>query len=113
MKSFNILDKYDQMRGFYFIRDNAPIHKQIEDIFNKRNGDYKCVFLPPYSPELNPIEKFWALVKRKVRREKLQDTETLQDRIVDAANEVTIKHLQNIIQHSKTQFDNCLNYIPI
>ncbi|KAG0754563.1 hypothetical protein G6F57_006105 [Rhizopus arrhizus] len=112
-ETLNILDKYDQMRGFYFIRDNAPIHKQIEDILNERNGVYKCIFLPPYSPELNTIEQFWALVKHKVRREKLQDTETLQDRIVDAANEVTTEHLQNIIQHSKNQFDNCLNNIPI
>ena len=82
-------------------------------MLNERNRGYKCVFLPPYSPELNPIEQFWALVKRKVRHEKLQDTETLQDRIVDAANEVPIEHLRNIIQHSKNQFDNCLNYIPI
>ncbi|EIE92359.1 hypothetical protein RO3G_17230 [Rhizopus delemar RA 99-880] len=96
-------DKYDQMRGFYFIMDDAPNHKQIEDTLNERNRDYKYVFLPPYSPELNPIEQFWALVKRKVRREKLQDTETLQDRIVDAANEVPMEHLRNIIQHSKNQ----------
>ncbi|KAG1055541.1 hypothetical protein G6F43_002512 [Rhizopus delemar] len=57
-------NKDDQMRGFYFIIDNTPIHKQIEDMLNERNRDYKCVFFPPYSPELNPIEQFWALVKR-------------------------------------------------
>ncbi|KAG0930755.1 hypothetical protein G6F57_011662 [Rhizopus arrhizus] len=112
-ETLNILDKYDQMRGYYFIMDNAPIHKQIEDILNERNKDYKCVYLPPYSPELNPIEQFWALVKRKVRRQKLKDTETLQERIVDAANEVPIQRLENIIQLSKNQFDNCLNHIPI
>jgi transposase len=71
------------------------------------------VYLPPYSPEFNPIEQFWALIKRKVRRQKLQDTETLEDKIVDAANEVPIQHLKNIIQHSKNQSDNCLNRIPI
>ncbi|KAG0929807.1 hypothetical protein G6F29_012086 [Rhizopus arrhizus] len=81
---------------------------QGEDILNERNKDYKCVYLPPYSPELNPIEQFWALVKRKVRRQKLKDTETLQERIVGAANEVPIQHLENIIQHSKNQVDNCL-----
>ncbi|KAG1553500.1 hypothetical protein G6F49_008342 [Rhizopus delemar] len=75
--------------------------------------DYKYVYLPPYSPELNPIKQFWALVKHKVRREKLKDTETLQERIADAANEVPIQHLENIIQHSKHQFENCLNHIPI
>ncbi|KAI7904853.1 uncharacterized protein BX663DRAFT_535650 [Cokeromyces recurvatus] len=63
--------------------------------------------------ELNPIKQFWALIKRKVRREKLKDTETLQERIVGAANEVPIQHFENIIQHSKNQFDNCLNHIPI
>ncbi|KAG1047376.1 hypothetical protein G6F43_010174 [Rhizopus delemar] len=46
-------------------------------------------------------------------REKLKDTETLQERIADAANEVPIQHLENIIQHSKHQFENCLNHIPI
>ncbi|KAI7899928.1 uncharacterized protein BX663DRAFT_537403 [Cokeromyces recurvatus] len=63
--------------------------------------------------KLNPIKQFWALIKRIVRREKLKDTETLQERIVGAANEVPIQHLENIIQHSKNQFDNCLNHIPI
>ncbi|KAI7899619.1 uncharacterized protein BX663DRAFT_563771 [Cokeromyces recurvatus] len=64
--------------------------------------------------ELNLIEQFWALIKRKVRREKLEDTETLQERrIVGAANEVPIQHFENIIQHSKNQFNNCLNHIPI
>lgn len=112
-ETLDVLDKYDEMKGYYFIMDNARIHKEIQDILNERNRDYKCVYLPPYSPELNPIEQFWALVKRKVRREKLKDTETLQERIVDAANEVPIQHLENIIQHSKNQFDNCLNHIPI
>ncbi|KAI7898086.1 uncharacterized protein BX663DRAFT_538680 [Cokeromyces recurvatus] len=64
--------------------------------------------------DLNPIKQFWTLIKRKVRREKLKDTETLQERrIVGAANEVPIQHFENIIQHSKNQFDNCLNHIPI
>jgi transposase len=64
------------------------------------------VYPSPYLPELNLIEQFWTLVKRKVRYQKHQGTKTLQDRIVDAANEVPIRH-------SKNQFDNCLNSIPI
>ena len=57
--------------------------------------DENGVYLSPYSPELNPIEQFWALVKRKVRHKKLQGTKTFQDRIVDAANEVPIQYLEN------------------
>jgi transposase len=27
----------------------------------------RILFLPPYSPDLNPIEKYWANMKAKVR----------------------------------------------
>ncbi|KAG1048016.1 hypothetical protein G6F43_009565 [Rhizopus delemar] len=57
-ETLDSLDKYDQMRGFYFIMDNALIHKQIEDMLNERNRDDKGVFLPPYSPELSLLNNY-------------------------------------------------------
>jgi transposase len=49
------------------ILDNARFHKsaKTEEIV-KKNG-HTLLFLPPYSPDLNPIEKYWALIKRKLR----------------------------------------------
>lgn len=34
------------------------------------------IFLP-YSPELNPIEQFWSVVKNRVEKKKLLETDTL------------------------------------
>lgn len=81
------------MKGFFFIIDKALIYtiKQRGCLVNERNKDYKCVHLPPYSPELNPIELFWALVKRKVRRNK-----ALKSRIVSTPNKVIIRRFKNI-----------------
>ena len=49
------------------ILDNASFHKKsiLPDLAQK----YGCeaLFLPPYSPDLNPIEKKWAWLKRKLR----------------------------------------------
>ncbi|KAI9020247.1 hypothetical protein CLU79DRAFT_704097, partial [Phycomyces nitens] len=61
----------------------------------------------------NPVEQFWAIVKGKVKRNKLSDVETLTTRIVEAAESVPVEHLGNFIQHSINQFENCRNKIPI
>ncbi|GAA5814508.1 hypothetical protein MFLAVUS_008005 [Mucor flavus] len=113
--TLDIMDKQDSMKDFYLIMDNAPIHtsKAIEQAVKRRNRDYKCVYLPPYSPELNPIEQFWALIKRKVKRNKLDGTDTLELRIIEAANEIPIQYLINMVQHSKDHFLNSLNKTPI
>lgn len=41
--------------------DNAAFHKCVQKLLN-RHG-HRLLFLPPYSPDLNPIEKKWAQVK--------------------------------------------------
>jgi transposase len=49
------------------IIDNASWHRKdtIYDIADEYA--FKVLFLPPYSPDLNSIEKFWANVKRRLR----------------------------------------------
>ncbi|KAG1315702.1 hypothetical protein G6F64_000460 [Rhizopus arrhizus] len=47
----------------------------------RRRRGYGCVYLPPYSPELNPIEQHWSVCKSKMKREELLQEETLSSRI--------------------------------
>ena len=47
--------------------DNATFHKSRETIDMIESVGCKVIFLPPYSPDLNPIEKFWANMKRWIR----------------------------------------------
>lgn len=66
---------------------------------------YKCVYLPPYSPELNPIEQFWSIIKNSVRRSQLQEKEDLATRITEACNSVPREHLKAFVQHSANVFE--------
>lgn len=49
------------------ILDNASFHRKnaIYDIADEYG--FRVMFLPPFSPDLNPIEKLWANVKRRLR----------------------------------------------
>ena len=49
------------------VLDNAAIHRsKAVSAFVETVGRLSLVYLPPYSPELNPIEKVWAYVKRNI-----------------------------------------------
>jgi hypothetical protein len=50
-------------KGHTIIMDNAAFHRKKKPRKIAR-GKARLLFLPPYSPEYNPIEKSWANMKR-------------------------------------------------
>ena len=52
------------------VMDNASFHKRRDMIDVVESAGHTLLFLPPYSPDLNPIEHKWAEVKAKRRRER-------------------------------------------
>ncbi|KAG2201521.1 hypothetical protein INT46_002896 [Mucor plumbeus] len=97
-------------KGNYIVMDNASIHKSkpiIRKIESKKG--YKVMYLPPYSPELNPIHQFWAIVKEKIKRNRLMNEENLSSRIGDACNDVLTIDLYAFCNHSRRQIINCYN----
>lgn len=49
--------------GQIVIMDNASFHKSVKTRELIESVGCKIIFLPPYSPDFNPIEKFWANMK--------------------------------------------------
>lgn len=107
--TLDIMDEYPNMKGFHIVMDNAQIHSHdiVDPIIIERG--YIPVYLPPYSPEPNPIEHFWKVLKDRVRRGKLTDVETITSRFIEGSEDVPVGHLQNFIQHSINCFPKCLN----
>lgn len=97
----------------YIVIDDAPTHtaKEIDKLITKRG--YKSIYLPLYSPELNPIEQLWAIVKNKVKRSRFEDKADLFTRITEACNSIPPNHLHAFAQQSVNVFEKCLNEEPI
>lgn len=55
-------------RDTVIVMDNASFHSKKRLISAAQNFGCRLVFLPPYSPELNPIENFWSWLKRFLRK---------------------------------------------
>ena len=65
------------------VLDNASFHKSpILKIEAAKHG-VNIIYLPAYSPDLNPIEKFWANLKRNIRKI-IKKVENLQEAITEA-----------------------------
>lgn len=54
-------------QGKVLILDNATFHRSKESQEIVEKAKCRLMYLPPYSPDLNPIEKCWANLKNKVR----------------------------------------------
>lgn len=67
--------------GQVVIMDNASFHKSQKTKELIESVGCRLMFLPPYSPDLNPIEKFWANMKRWIKS-KITIFKQLYDAIV-------------------------------
>lgn len=67
------------------VLDNGAFHKAKR---LKIPDNIKLVFLPPYSPELNPVEKMWARLKRAFTNKWFKSLEEISLFIDNAVKEL-------------------------
>src|SRR5208283_838362 len=70
--------------GDIVVLDNLSAHKHAEAISMIESVGAVAWFLPPYSPDLNPIEKMWSKVKQFLRSTKARTIDALIKAIADA-----------------------------
>ena len=54
--------------GMVLIIDNASFHKSKRVVELVEAACCRIIFLPPYSPDFNPIEHHWASVKNAIKK---------------------------------------------
>jgi hypothetical protein len=96
----DVLDRHDK-KVFFIVMDNCRIHHSHYVIEAIQSRGYKPLFMPPYSPFLNPIEECWSEIKAYVRRNPLSSLDTLTPRIQAACRNVTTEDYLGWIKHAE------------
>jgi transposase len=87
------MEKFPAQRSV-LVMDNARIHHHAELIEWLEENGYMVEFLPPYSPDFNPIEEAFSAIKAWIRRH-AKDYEHIDDAHVlleDACSRIDYQH---------------------
>ena len=77
------------------VMDNLSTHKMAAVVSAIQATGAKVRFLPPYSPDLNPIEKMWSKIKAFLRKAKARTKEALWQAIGMALKTVSASDALN------------------
>jgi transposase len=89
------------LAGKTLILDRHPVHRAraVRAFLDRHHVRY--VYLPPYSPELNPSEEAWSKVKHVLKREKPRTVDHLLETLHRAAQSITPSDAQGYFQHAE------------
>ena len=90
--------------GDVVVMDNLSAHKNVETIGLIEAAGARALFLPPYSPDFNPIELMWSKVKNLLRTAEARTPEELFRAIGDALSKVTAKDAAHWFAHCGYSF---------
>jgi transposase len=91
--------------GDIVVMDNYSVHK-VKDILEPiYQRGATVLFLPPYSPDLNPIELAWSKMKSKLRSLKARNIDEMFKDLIISINSITKNDIANWFKH----YGYCVN----
>lgn len=87
-------------QGAVVVWDNYSIHKgkEIEQAIVAAGA--RLIYLPPYSPDFNPIENCWSKIKNILRSIGARNYKDLDLAISQAYSQVSLKDIHSWFSHS-------------
>ena len=85
--------------GDVLVMDNLPAHKAGGVVPAVAAREAAVLYLPPYSPDLNPIELAFSKVKNELRRQRLRTVGELWDAFGESLDWVSPTEARHYFQH--------------
>lgn len=99
----------DGIVGAHFVMDNVRFHQNQAILQLIRSHGHFPVFVPAYSPFLNPIEELFNQWKYLVKRRQPVNEDELYESLHRASEEITQENCTNYTRHMESYLGDCLN----
>lgn len=85
--------------GDVVVMDNLNVHKmnRVRELIEGAGA--RLLYLPPYSPDLNPIEKAWSKFKQFLRSAKARTRDALDQAVTEALKTITAENASAWFKH--------------
>lgn len=93
---------------FVFQQDNAPAHKSKDTMAFFDDNDFKLLSFPPGSPDLNPIENVWSILKSNVAKRFPKRMDELERFAIDEWQKIPQEMIENGILSMATRISQVL-----
>jgi transposase len=93
--------------GDVVVMDNLPAHKSSRITSAVESAEARLIYLPPYSPDFNPIEPMWSKVKEALRSIGARTIDALGLAVNAAVSTVTAADCRGFFEHCGYATKNC------
>ncbi len=99
----------DRIEGAFLVMDNVPFHKTelVKNLIQSHG--HHAIFLPPYSPFLNPIENLFNQWKNFIKRGEPKTEDQLYELVNSSSELITSTHCNNYFENMESYLYKCLN----
>jgi len=92
-----------------FQQDNAPCHTSYSAISFFSENNIEVMFWPPNSPDLNPIENIWNLLKRNIGNVIIKNKEDLINVVKKEAAKINVEIINKLINSMDNRIEQLFN----
>jgi hypothetical protein len=90
------------------VMDNVKFHKHESIAVVVASYGHRLLFLPPYSPFMNPIEEMFNQWKHFVKMASPQNAQELTMAVSNAASRITAEHCHGYFRHMESYIPLCI-----